>query len=311
MRIIWHEMKKIWNLKLLLFLGIFTLLYYNTFISSIGYPNYSSTVKAAEVLVSIMQEKYGFETTYTYDDSYVLEEIRQEQIKKLDKLVQENEVLKLNGITTFEQARQLDDKDNLSQECSDALFEINFKTGEIPAFLKQHIEWLFEDRMVWDPIAGIEDGTELEVAKTHQKSWGLEESSKEVFPVIAKYMSKDIYSMLPHIMENPITSDYVRIGILMLISCFTLIIPYQTRERLAGVNALHATTKTGRYIWHKQYLASMLSCLLMSLLQLSIFAVVLAKVGIMKYYNFPINNTYCNGFYWLDITFGTYFIMLS
>ncbi len=116
-------------------------------------------------------------------------------------------------------------------------------------------------------------------------------------------------SLLPNsITRTHVSNDFVLIGILMIISSMILVLPYQIRERLAGVLSLYKTTTTGRILCKRQMGAVLLSSFFVSILQVLIFGIVLYRSNILRYFHFPINGTGIS-YYWLDITFGTYFVI--
>lgn len=305
MKLVWYECKKICNLKLILFLIAFTFLFYNLFIRCTIHPEDNAGCVASDDLVDILQNEYGYDTILLYEDFSVLEEIRLKQVEQLDKLVRASEVLSSEGITSWEQLRNTDYED-LTEEANDARSDISFGSGQRQVFLVQHIEHYY-DIMKYNPIMGIEDGKEFEAAKTFQSHTGNRNASDAVISLIAKYMENDQLSLLPNGVVGHTSLDFPKIGILMIISCLVLILPYPIRERLSGVIPLHKTTQTGRNLWKTQYGAVILSCTLVCLVQLLVFGIQLQISGILRYFHFPING---NGYiyHWIDTTFGMYLL---
>ncbi len=308
MKLIWYECKKICNWKLILFLLAFTFLFYQLFIWCIIHPEDSAGCVAADDLAYILQEEYGYKDgMLPYEDFSFLEEIRLEQLQQLDQLVLEYEALQAEGITSYEQLCDFA-LEELSEEAYNARLDIDFETGIRQVFLVQHIESIYE-MMKYRPIMGIEDGRELEAAINFQDSSGNRNSSDFALSVIAKHMKKDQMSLLPDsIMRTHVSRDFPLIGILMIVSCMILVLPYQIREQLAGVLSLHKTTSIGRRLCKWQMGAVLLSSFIVSILQVIIFGIVLYRSNILQYFHFPINGTGIS-YYWLNVTFGTYFMI--
>lgn len=303
MRILGYECRKILNIKLLMALLVFTLLFYNMFISVVFHPDDSADCDAQNDFAFILKEEYGYDTVLPYEDFGVAEEILQDQIRKLDALVQESSILKEAGITSYEELQEAH-QDDMADEIYEEMIRIDFEEGIRYLFLKQHIEGLYE-MMEFNPIMGVETGKEMEAAETFLSHREANDYSKEAIERVANVIQEDRLSLLPDSVLFHLKEDLPRLGILLIISCLILILPYQIRERLAGGNPLFATSNTGRSLWGKRYCAAVISCLLVCVLHFFLFCMVLAKSDILQYWNYPVNG---NGrdFYWFDMNLGTY-----
>ena len=301
MRIILYECKKILRLPLLIILILFTLLFYNLFMNSQHYPNDNADLVAQEDLAHILMDKY--QTSLPYSEMGILQEIKQQQFETLDSLVQNNEVLQNAGIKSWQQLRAMD-MDTMEEEISEAQSEIMFDTGMREVFLYQDIENT-EEHMEYIPFMGIENGKEEEAARKICEAQIKPDSDKASCHRIAQVIARNEMSLLPTGAFQRATEDIARLGMLLIFSCLLLILPYQIRERLAHVNPLFATTSTGRGIFGKRYVAAIISCLMICLLQAGIFLLVLFKVGILKYSSCLSSG---NGwdYLWFDMSFGSY-----
>lgn len=301
MRIILYECKKILRLPLLIILILFTVLFYNLFMISQHYPNDNADLVAQEDLAHILMDKYH--TSLPYSKMGILQEIKQQQIETLDSLVQNNEVLQNAGIKSYQQLRAMD-MDTMEEEISEAQGEIMFDTGMREVFLYQDIENI-EEHMEYIPFMGIENGKEEEAARKICEARIETDSDKASCHRVAQVIARNEMSLLPTGAFQGATEDIARLGMLLIFSCLLLILPYQIRERLARVNPLFATTNTGRAIWGMRYIAALLSCLFICLLQAGIFLIVLKSVGILKYSSCLSSG---NGwdYLWFDMSFGSY-----
>lgn len=93
--------------------------------------------------------------------------------------------------------------------------------------------------------------------------------------------------------------------ILLAICSLILLVPCQIHERLCEVTALYATTHTGRRIFGKQFAAELVSCGLVSALQLFIYVGIFISKGLTVYWKYsawPDGTTT----FWFDISYGTY-----
>lgn len=306
MKILWYECRKILNGKMLLFLMLFTMLFYNMFMGVVSHPDDSASCDAQNDLVAILKEEYGYSTFLPYEDFGVVEKIRQEQIRKLDVLVQESAILKEAGITSYGKLRAIE-LEEMAEDVYEEMARIDFEDGIRQVFLKQHIESLYE-MMEFHPIMGVENGKEIEAADTFLSHSEEDGYSKDAVDRVAGVIKENQLSLLPVSVLFHLEEDFPKFGVLLLISCLLLILPYQVKERQAGVNPLFAVSNTGRELWRKRYRSALVSCFGVCILQFLIFCAILAKSDILQYWNYSVNG---NGsdFYWLDMNLGSYLIL--
>lgn len=304
MRILKYECKKILNIKMLILIFLFTYLFYDMFTILLVHPNDNQACIAQNDLADALDDNYG--TSLSYEDFYALEEVLQSQIVKLDSLVKESTVLQKAGITNYEELKEVG-TESVDNEILNEMNRITFESGIRETFLKQHIEKLYE-MMEIHPVVGVEPGKEIEAANTFLSHKIEHEYSNDAVNRVADVIKENKLSLIPNSVMFHLENDLPRFGILLVISCLILILPYQIKEKLAGVNTLFATTNTGRRIWDKRFCSTMISCLFMCILQFIILCGILARANILKYWNYPING---NGddFYWFNMGLGDYIII--
>ena len=97
------ELKKIFNIKIVLVIFVLTALFYNMFLST----NYfdTSNMWAEDKLCTILMKEYG--TKLPVSKRNKLEEIKQEYIEKVDKYIAGDEVLKNAGITNYKDYKSM------------------------------------------------------------------------------------------------------------------------------------------------------------------------------------------------------------
>ena len=308
MKLLIYEVKKILNVKLLIVLCLFTMLFYNMFMEMWIHPEDSADCRAQNDFATILKDEYGYETHLPYEDYGVLEEVRQEQIGKLDKMVQNSSILQEEGVTTYEQLKAMLDDEMMSDAVEEELNRITFDEGIREVFLKQTIEWIYESMKVC-PVFGVEEGKELEVAdKILLYSSSYNDYTKEAIERVARVIKENRLSLMPTSILHHLLFDFPRFGVLLVISCLLLILPYQIRERLAGVNPLMATTHTGRNLWKRRYVSAVVACVLVCAVQSIVFCMVLDRADALQYWDYAISGNNCNMF-WFDMNFGTYLIV--
>lgn len=308
MKLLVYEVKKILNGKLLILLCLFTVLFYNMFIGIWIHPEDSADCRAQNDLATVLRDEYGYETHLPYEDYEVLEEVRQEQIRKLDEMVLKSSVLQEAGITSYQQLKKMQNDDTISDMLEEELNRISFSEGIREVFLNQTIEGIYDDMKVC-PVFGVEAGKEQEVAEKFLLIGGMYDYyTKEAIERVASVIKENRLSLMPTSILDHLLFDFPRFGVLLVISCLLLILPYQIRERLAGVNPLMATTHTGRNLWKRRYSSAVIACASVCAIQSIIFCMVLNRVEVLQYWNYAISGNNGNMF-WFDMSFGTYLIV--
>lgn len=316
MKVFLYECKKVLNIKLLLLIGVFTALFYYLFMQCMTYPRDNASSVAEVQLSDMLMEQYG--TTLPYEDSAVLEEIREEQVKKLDELVAADPILKQAGITGWKEMREVvsdDQRENFSEdsfggvsfdEIEEASWEIEFGSGIREMFLIQAIDSI-EEAQQFHPFMGVEKGKEEEAALTliRHTMPRVEGSEDERAAVkrVAEVIEENRMSLRPESAFEYVGWDLPKLCLLMLISCMVLILPCGIREKLSGVYLISAATVTGRKIWRKRRCADLFCAGLMCVLQAAVFLGMLAARGILKYASCPASGGR-GGYLWTDVSFG-------
>lgn len=306
MKLLVYEVKKILNVKLLIVLCLFTMLFYNMFIAIWIHPEDSADCRAQNDLATVLRDEYGYETHLPYEDYAVLEEVRQEQIRKLDEMVLKSSILQEAGITSYQQLRAME-YNTMPDAVEEELNRIMFDEGIQEVFLSQTIEGIYDDMKVC-PLFGVEAGKEREVADKFLLIGSMyDDYTKEAIERVASVIKENRLSLMPTSILHHLLFDFPRFGVLLVISCLLLILPYQIRERLAGVNPLMATTHTGRNLWKWRYSSAVIACVFVCAVQSIIFCMVLNRADVLQYWNYAISGNDRNMF-WFDMSFGIYLI---
>ena len=123
------ELKKIFNIKIVLVIFVLTALFYNMFLST----NYfaTSNMGAEDKLCTILMKDYG--TKFPVSERNKLEEIKQEYIEKVDKYIAGDEVLKNAGITNYKDYKSMRSEEGLDDKVKEKLNEFHLE-----AMLKKH-----------------------------------------------------------------------------------------------------------------------------------------------------------------------------
>ena len=320
MRLFFYECKKILNIRLILILALFTVLFYYLFMQCMYYPWDNAGSVAQMDLSDRLMKEYG--TALRYEDMGVLTEIKAEQTERLDRLVQENATLQKAGITGWEElAEVLANSDEQSgadtvngvsvDDIWAARSEINFGSGQREVFLRQAVEGV-EDDMKYKPFMGVEKGQEEQAAQkivdSFSGSWDNENEVMAAVRRVEEVIRENRMSLLPDSAFEYVRWDLPRLGLLMVISCMILILPCEIRERLSRVNPICAAASVGRGIWKRRRTAVAACMALVCMVQAGVFLLMLARAGILKYAACPAGG---NGrdYLWADMSFGTWLFL--
>lgn len=312
MRILRLECRKLLNWKLLLCILAFSVLFHCVFLEYRLYPDGSAEAAADVELAGELMEETG--PVLPLSEWYLLDEKREEQVKKLDAVVGENEVLKKYGITDWEEQEQalselLDrlNEGKITDEETKLLDEINrihFESNLEDTFLLQIIDYYRESLKEGPSSFGVAGEDVQETIREEYRSG----YSQDYINRMTKLCTRQEISLLPFSTLNYVQSDLPRVGLLLIVSCMLLILPRQIRERMDGVEALHVSTRTGRKIWDRQFQAALCMGGLLSLTQLAVYAVILWKKGIFQFAACPASGHGVDDL-WFDLSFGMYLVI--
>ena len=131
------ELKKIFNIKIVLVIFVLTALFYNMFLST----NYfaTSNMGAEDKLCTILMKEYG--TKLPVSKRNKLEEIKQEYIEKVDKYIAGDEVLKNAGITNYKDYKSMRSEEGLDDKVKEKLDDISFGSYAEETFLIQEVDY--------------------------------------------------------------------------------------------------------------------------------------------------------------------------
>lgn len=316
MEIIKNECKKILNIRILILLCIFTVLYYQLFMMITVYPTGGQCTDSPYDIPFAAQLVKEIGPTLSLSDWSVLNRKEQELKKEYNRIIAKDEVLAKEGIKTFDDMKKreeaLFDKSDKEKSKREKVLEeeIAYLTYENKQSEKLGFELQEIDLM--NECKGSSFGVPKEKAKEELYS-RLDEPEDEVgmhfLQKVSKNYTKDYMSFLPEGMFYILQQDMCKIAILLLICFFVLLVPYQVKERLRNVIPLYATTKTGRKIFTKQVIASLLTCGLIGMIQMCIYLVLFIKKGLSVFWICPAWD-FVNNMYWPNISFGTYMAIL-
>ncbi len=319
MRQVWNEVKKILNGKVLLIIGIITVLYYLVFLD-VTYPNGYPATTNCELAAELIQ-RVG--PSMGPEERMVLDEIYMEWQPIWNQIIEEDaDFWAEYAVYTYDdfvaQRQEFlwaeENNDTTASNASAELFieksnEIIFETHKEEAFMHQSIEYLKE---VYDE-GGVINLTEAEWKTYWQereanfKAWGISEGAKEREHELR---TRESLSLLPYETIEYYMQNLSYFAGLLVITCLLLVVPYCVQDRLSRMESLMLTTRAGRRLIKKQMAAVLICSLLFSLLNIMIFWLVLHSKNISVFHDCNIVTSITD--FWFDFTFKNYmFITLG
>lgn len=298
MRIFWYEWKKIFNVKLLLLLAIFT--YFYAQIYYWGIINFPGAGPGSDVYITYISKTLRDEVGMTIHKSefYLLDEILEDMLRDKNTLIQESEILAREGITnseemdavTSEYIRRMNEGDADARQVVEEINRILFLDGPVANSVADEIQYLYEDLEGEGPgyINFLCDTREEAMASAKKALTGSSDPDPLMVEWLAKFFYTDEMSLLPQWVFNTTRTNFPNLATIMLISVAILILPWQIRERLSGIRDLQGSSAAGRKLWDRQLLVSLAAAAVVCAVQTMVFILAMDVSDMTYYWNYPI-----------------------
>ena len=298
MRIFWYEWKKIFNIKLLLLLAIFT--YFYAQIYYWGIINFPGAGPGSDVYITYISKTLRDEVGMTIHKSefYLLDEILEDMLKDKNTLIQESEILAREGITnseemdavTSEYIRRMNEGEADARQVVEEINRILFLDGPVANSVADEIQYLYEDLEGEGPgyINFLCDTREEAMASAKKALTGSSDPDPLMVEWLAKFFYTDEMSLLPQWVFNTTRTNFPNLATIMLISVAILILPWQIRERLSGIRDLQGSSAAGRKLWDRQLLVSLAAAAVVCAVQTMVFILAMDVSDMTYYWNYPI-----------------------
>lgn len=298
MRIFWYEWKKIFNVKLLLLLAIFT--YFYAQIYYWGIINFPGAGPGSDVYITYISKTLRDEVGMTIHKSefYLLDEILEDMLKDKNTLIQESEILAREGITnseemdavTSEYIRRMNEGDADARQVVEEINRILFLDGPVANSVADEIQYLYEDLEGEGPgyINFLCDTREEAMASAKKALTGSSDPDPLMVEWLAKFFYTDEMSLLPQWVFDTTRTNFPNLATIMLISVAILILPWQIREQLSGIRDLQGSSAAGRKLWDRQLLISLAAAAVVCAVQTMVFILAMDVSDMTYYWNYPI-----------------------
>lgn len=295
MRIVLNEMKKIWNIKLLLIISVLCALFYLTFMKFYisQFPNGHPATEMVNYSVEMMQQ-YGV----TLDDDEFSEftlNTREALISEAEAYIKNIPIFAEAGIYTLNDYEKVYNKSNHTELEADAVSmllgdECNFVRFKLSAINTIEVKYHnYPEYTLKDLISNSTSEKELNRFMDIQKNGEYR-----------NIMNKSVF-------DNTVTYT-VYLAILEILAVLVLISPLIVTDRTRRIHLLQYTAKQGRIIFQKQLIAIILSAFVLITALLLIFGAIYSINNTWIFWNNGLTS-FLNGTFLINMTYGQYIVI--
>lgn len=284
MRIIINEIKKIFNIKMILLMIAGVLILYKLYVSfEIQYfPNGRPDGDTYRITIEMLN-KYG--TSMDEDEFKDFKIWREEKEIEADKYLSTREEFTSLNIDTYKKFQEKDHE------------EIHELSNKI--FFKEGVD-VFWELQGMDSLIGLYEHKDSMIDKSQKKA--LENRKLEI---IEKESNE---SILTNIIFDNYNNFIGGFALIILFSIIFILCPIFIKDRVNKVEYLQYTSSVGRGLFKKKIIAGVISALLLTTLFIAIAFKLYAGNNTSMFYNCNINGFYNNTF-WYDLTFYQYIVL--
>jgi len=327
MRVIFNELKKIWDVKIIAIIAVLCALYFMWFmaIHVITYPKYDGSMNIGAMQIEFahyLTERFGSPLEQREFEEFLSN--RDEIISKVNQFIQSRPMFTEYGIFSYEDFENLLDVSSANNDEMRTVEVFDSRSGgaitmfhsggaymddmfvallHSPEYLKLQVfdgiaqmyhdkdDWI--DRLVLSNIAYNLLLREARIRRLHE----IRENGEH----------QNIIT--PHILLHTLAYGQ-RLAILVVFATLILVSQLITTDRANKVNFLQYTSKQGRAIIKKQLIAIVISAVGITTLLIAIFTGIFSATGTQVFWNNGINSFMGFPLHWFSITYGQYNLLI-
>lgn len=296
MNIIINELKKIFKPVNIAIVTLITAIIWFLFMSfNIEYFPNGSDRYIYDVSVKILNQ-YGI--TMDKEEFADFKKNREEKSKVATDYLLTKEVFVKSGLSTYDEFVNKEENESIDKDYMGKLQELHsnimFEENNELFWELENLDYAidrYDNKETWIGLGSIDE----------------KQLQKQRHEEIAK--TDEAYSPLDfRIMENYHALIF-GITLLILICIPTLIIPLFMNDNKNKVNYLQYSSKTGRKLFKKKIIASIIASFIVATVQLAILFVIYKSNNTYMFWDCSINSAISDMASWYDITFGQYIIL--
>lgn len=298
MSVIFNEIKKIWNIRILLVAIIISILFFSLFLMwDITYfKNGHSKIEEIEYAME-MTKRYGTKVT-DEEFSDFINERKKTFISEAEGYINTFPIFSEVGIYNFEDFEKVYSKSEPNERESEAVWTL---LGEETDFIRLKIQALdsFEDRYYGYP------------EYTLDKALNSEDTPKTEFIRLQQIKEKEEYRNIIDVYSFENTVSYsIYLAILTILITLVLVSPLIVNDRSSNVHLLQYSSKNGRRILFQQLISIIISAFMVTTLSVLIFGAIYTINDTFVFWNNGLTS-FLNvvvDFFWFDLTYGQYIL---
>ncbi|AKL96586.1 ABC-2 family transporter protein [Clostridium aceticum] len=286
MRILFNEIKKIFELKMIVIMMLMSFILYFLFAGFYidHFPNGRPALDHYNVSLQMLED-YG---RFMDEEEFLhFKDVYEKEIERADQYLETNELAIEAGISSYEEFLAMDMGSRLNsyvmfEEGLDVFWELQARANLI--------DFYEEKELFMGSIYGATN----------------EQQRQRIDEVVDEGMITSIFPRL--VFEN--YRDYMRyVSIIILLSVMFMLSPIYLRDKKNYMNHLQYTTKIGRDIFKKKVLAALIASFTIITLQLVVFFLLYATNNTGMFLNANIISIFNGYVFWYNFTFIQYIIL--
>lgn len=292
MNIIKNEIKKIFNPINMIVAALITIIIWFLFISFNieNFPNGSQTYDYDTSVY--MLKNYG--TSMDEEEFKDFKQYREEKIKEANRYLLSDEEFAKENINSYEDYIKFRSKMEYNQKADKLISKVMFEDNVEVFWELQSLDYFierYEDKEFWISSGG-EDESQAQKARYKEIRDSDGANSPLNFMIFRNY-----------------NSLIFGINLLVLICVPILICPIFINDNKNKVNYIQYSTKTGRKLFSKKVIVSLISAIVITTIHLGILFTVYKSNNTYMFWDCSINSFISDMSSWYDITFGKYIIL--
>lgn len=293
-----QELKKIFNIKRVILIVIFAVLYCFLFFRlNIGIPAYSSERVVLEVSLELI-EKYGESMNAAEFRDFLINFIDTGE-SKIDTWIKGNEEYKQFGIESYRDLLEIRDSlpDADAANLTSQVLE-KFTPDEQQAAMDHAFREGYLNRL-----------TEAYETEQNKSTAYYSEIPEQADKRMTERNQEEIYSLMPYsVMANyqKLLPDF---ACFLFLSMILLIVPYSVRDTMEGIPILQYASKRGFGYYWKKLAAVFISSIVLCAIEIFFFTLMLGKNGAFSFANCFVSG-FGNPFItFVKLSFGQYIVI--
>ncbi|NBJ70701.1 MULTISPECIES: hypothetical protein [Clostridia] len=284
MRVIWYEIRKLLNWKVLGLVLLISLLFFELFLR-FDFEHFPNGRPLGDIfnVTKQMINKYGQEMDEKEFQDF--KETYKEEVDRANAYLQSRDDFVEAGVTTYEQFTNMDYEDKVANELFE---EVMFEKG-IDVF------WELQSReVIMESYEVRKEFFKGETAQIDDPEWK------------RKILDGSINEILPSFVVENYNNLITMLSILIILSVIVVVSRIFITDQRNNTLYLQYTTNIGRKLFKKKLIASMITSFLITNMYIGAFLILYSFNGTQIFFESSLQSFYANTVNWLDITFFQY-----